>query len=96
MGRECSLCFEHEGDGDALDNKIGKSYLARKSLFAKGLREGKLSVQEIEEALPAGTLTAAERWLMYYSLRAAEVEIVDEVTGKVDHGFHAELQSAQE
>jgi hypothetical protein len=73
-----------------LDGKIGKSYLARKTLFAKGLREGRLTVQEIEEALPPGTLTAAERWLLYYSLRAAEVEIVDNVTGQVDHGFHAE------
>lgn len=70
-----------------MENRIGKSYVARKSLFAKGLREGRLTVQEIETALPPGTLTAAERWLLYYSLRAAQVEIVDEVTGEVDHGF---------
>ena len=69
-----------------MENRIGKSYTARKSLFAKGLRDGRLTVQEIEEALPAGTLTAAERWLLYYSLRAAQVEIIDEVTGQVDHG----------
>jgi hypothetical protein len=75
-----------------VENRIGKSYVARKTLFAKGLREGRLSVQEIEEALPAGTLTAAERWLLYYSLRAAQVEIVDEVTGEVDPGFlHEDL-----
>jgi len=66
------------------DVKIGKSYLARKKLFAKGLKEGRLTVQEIEEALPPGTLTAAERWLLYYSLKAAEIEIVDAVTGEVD------------
>lgn len=66
------------------DVKIGKSYLARKQLFQKGLKSGRLTVQEIEEALPAGTLTAAERWLLYYSLKAAEVEIIDEVTGEVD------------
>ncbi|MDQ3265130.1 MAG: hypothetical protein M3Y59_15975 [Myxococcota bacterium] len=70
-----------------MDNRIGKSYVARKVLFKKGLREGRLTVQEIEEALPAGTLTAAERWLLYYSLRAAKVEIVDEVTGQVDPGL---------
>lgn len=70
-----------------MENRIGKSYLARKGLFAKGLREGRLTVQEIEQALPPGTLTAAERWLLYYSLRAAQVEIVDEVTGQVDPGF---------
>jgi len=74
--------------------RIGKSYTARKALFAKGLREGRLTMQEIEEALPAGTLTAAERWLLYYSLRAAQVEIVDEVTGQVDHGFQPETPSA--
>jgi hypothetical protein len=55
-----------------------------------------LTVQEIEEALPAGTLTAAERWLLYYSLRAAQVEIVDEVTGQVDHGFMADQPSAEQ
>jgi hypothetical protein len=70
-----------------VDNRTGKSYLARKTLFHKGLRDGRLTVQEIEEALPAGTLTAAERWLLYYSLRAAEVEIVDEQTGVIDYGF---------
>jgi len=70
-----------------MDNRIGKSYLARKLLFKKGLREHRLTVQEIEAALPAGTLTAAERWLLYYSLRAAHVEIVDEVTGQVDPGL---------
>ncbi|WP_434389601.1 RNA polymerase sigma factor region1.1 domain-containing protein [Melittangium boletus] len=73
-----------------MENRIGKSYTARKSLFAKGLRDGRLTVQEIEEALPPGTLTAAERWLLYYSLRAAQVEIIDEVTGQIDHGFMME------
>jgi len=81
-------------EGAVVENRIGKSYMARKALFAKGLREGRLTVQEIEEALPAGTLTAAERWLLYYSLRAAQVEIVDEVTGQVDHGFMSDPPSA--
>lgn len=73
-----------------MENRIGQTYLARKALFAKGLRDGRLTVQEIETALPPGTLTAAERWLLYYSLRAARVEIIDEVTGQVDHGFSSE------
>ena len=76
-----------------MENRIGKSYVARKALFAKGLREGRLSVQEIDAALPTGTLTAAERWLLYYSLRAAQVEIVDEHTGQVDPGFHPEASA---
>ncbi|MFN7131044.1 MAG: RNA polymerase sigma factor region1.1 domain-containing protein [Myxococcales bacterium] len=58
--------------------KIGKSHRARKELFQKGIRQGYLSVDEIETALPSGSLTDAERWLLYYSLRAAEVEIRDE------------------
>ena len=69
-----------------MENKTGQSYAARKSLFAKGIREGRLTVQEIETALPSGALTAAERWLLYYSLRAAQVEIVDAKTGEVDAG----------
>jgi hypothetical protein len=78
-----------------LENRIGKSYQARKELFAKGLREGRLTVQEIEAALPPGTLTAAERWLLYYSLRAAQIEILDEVTGEVDHGFNQDQPSPE-
>ena len=77
-----------------MDHKIGKSYVARKALFAKGLKDGRLTVQEIEDALPAGTLTAAERWLLYYSLRASQVEIIDEVTGEVDHGVLPEQAPA--
>lgn len=69
--------------GDA-ENVLGKSYLARKALFAKGLRDGRLTTREIEGAIPAGALTAAERWLLYYSLRAAQVEIVDQDTGESD------------
>lgn len=44
-------------------------------LFRRGLRRHFLDAAEIERALPAGTLNAAERWLLYYSLRAAGVEI---------------------
>ena len=91
----CSVKRKDYVEGEevaAVENRIGKSYMARKALFAKGLREGRLTVQEIESALPPGTLTAAERWLLYYSLRAAQVEIIDEVTGQVDHGFVLEEQ----
>ena len=73
-----------------MENRTGATYLARKALFAKGLKCGRLTVQEIEHALPMGALTAAERWLLYYSLRAAQVEIVDEVTGNRDPGLSAE------
>lgn len=58
--------------------RTGRSHKERKQLFQRGLRRGFLTIQEIETALPPGTLTAAERWLLYYSLRAAEVEIRDE------------------
>jgi len=64
--------------------KIGKSHLARKALFRKGLRKGFLTVEEIESALPPGTLTVAERWLLYYSLRAAEIEIIGDESETLD------------
>ncbi len=73
----------------------GKSYLARKALFIKGLRGGRLTTREIEAALPSGVLTPAERWLLYFSLRAAPVEIVDESTGQVDPGFRHESFAQQ-
>ncbi len=74
-----------------MDQEFGPNYLARKALFAKGLRQGRLTMQEIEAALPTGTLTASERWLFYYSLRASQVEIIDEVSSReVDPGFAPE------
>jgi hypothetical protein len=57
--------------------KIGRSHKARKALFTRGIRRGFLSVEEIDEALPSGSLTDAERWLLYYSLKASRVEIRD-------------------
>jgi hypothetical protein len=63
-----------------MDVKIGHSHVARKELFKRGVQQGFLSVEDVEAALPPGTLAAAERWLLYYSLRAAEIEIIgDEV-----------------
>ncbi len=52
-----------------------ESHEARKALFRVGIRRGILTVAEIERALPAGTLSPSERWLLYFSLRAAGVEI---------------------
>jgi hypothetical protein len=57
--------------------KPGSSHEARKTLFQVGIRRGHLTLDEIDQALPAGTLSAAERWLLLYSLRAAGVEIRD-------------------
>lgn len=51
------------------------SHEARKALFQLGIRRGHLSLDEIDRALPAGTLSPTERWLLFYSLRASGVEI---------------------
>lgn len=58
--------------------KTSRSHRARKELFHRGIQQGWLSVQEVERAMPAGSLTDAERWLLYYSLRASGVEIRNE------------------
>jgi hypothetical protein len=57
--------------------KIGRSHRARKALFTRGIRRGFLTVEEIDEALPPGSLTDAERWLLYYSLHASRIEVLD-------------------
>jgi hypothetical protein len=54
-----------------------ESHEARKALFQLGIRRGHLSLDEIDQALPPGSLSAAERWLLFYSLRASGVEIRD-------------------
>jgi hypothetical protein len=58
--------------------KSSRTHRARKALFQRGIQRGTLTVSEIERALPPGSLTDAERWLLFYSLRASGVEIVDE------------------
>ena len=55
-----------------------EAHEARKALFQVGLRRGHLTVSEIDEALPPGSLSPSERWLLFYSLRAAGVEIKDD------------------
>lgn len=61
-----------------------ETHEARKALFQVGIRRGHLTVGEIDRALPSGSLSPAERWLLFYSLRAAGVEIRDERGAAVD------------
>jgi len=67
--------------------RVGRAHHARKEFFTRALREGALTLQEVDRALPPGTLSDAERWLFHTSLRAAGVSLVDEETGTVDRGF---------
>ena len=80
--------------------KIGRSHKARKALFTRGIRRGFLTVEEIDEALPPGTLTDAERWLLYYSLHASRVEVLDRRGKRVEledlRSSRDELQGAPE
>jgi hypothetical protein len=58
--------------------KLGsESHEARKALFQLGIRRGHLTLDEIDRALPPGSLSPSERWLLFYSLRAAGVDIRD-------------------
>ena len=66
--------------------KIGRSHKARKALFARGIRRGYLLIEEIDEALPPGSLTDAERWLLFYSLKASRVEVRDGEGNAVEIG----------
>jgi len=59
------------------DEATSCSHAARKALFTRALRRGWLRLDEIDAALPSGTLSEAERWLLLASLRAADVELRD-------------------
>jgi hypothetical protein len=61
-----------------------ESHESRKALFQLGIRRGHLSLDEIDRALPPGSLSPAERWLLFYSLRAAGVDIRDRAGAAVD------------
>lgn len=56
--------------------KSSPSHAARKELFQRGIRRGSLTIREIERALLPGCLNDAERWLLYYSLRASGIAIL--------------------
>jgi hypothetical protein len=60
-----------------------ESHESRKALFQLGIRRGHLSLDEIDRALPPGSLSPSERWLLFYSLRASGVEIRDRDGGAV-------------
>lgn len=61
--------------GRVFERMGGESHRARKELFRAGIRRGFLEVKEIERALPPGSLSPAERWVLYYSFRAAGIEL---------------------
>lgn len=61
-----------------------ESHEARKALFQRGIRRGTLSLDGIDRALPPGSLSPSERWLLFYSLRAAGVEIKDREGDEVE------------
>jgi hypothetical protein len=80
--------------------KIGRSHKARKALFARGIRRGYLLIGEIDEALPPGSLTDAERWLLFYSLKASLVEVRDGEGNPIDlaerpRAAHGEAEADQ-
>ena len=50
---------------------------ARKALFKKGKRQGYLTFQEISEAIPEIMMSPADRWLLFYSLRAMGIQLID-------------------
>jgi hypothetical protein len=61
-----------------------ESHEARKALFQLGIRRGHLTLDEIDRALPSGSLSPSERWLLFYSLRAAGVDIRDRAGASVE------------
>jgi hypothetical protein len=65
-----------------------ESHEARKALFQLGIRRGHLSLNEIDRALPPGSLSPSERWLLFYSLRAAGVDIRDRTGEEVEAERH--------
>jgi hypothetical protein len=60
-----------------------ESHQSRKALFQLGIRRGHLTLDEIDRALPPGSLSPSERWLLFYSLRASGVDIRDRDGGSV-------------
>jgi hypothetical protein len=77
LGRGPGLALVHGRREREAVRAGSDSHGARKALFQTGIRRGWLDLAEIDRALPAGSLSPPERWLLFYSLRAAGVEIRD-------------------
>lgn len=58
-----------------VDQPNSKLHLARLRLFQRAVRRGYVTMDEIDHALPSGTLSSSERWLLHYSLESLGVEI---------------------
>lgn len=71
--------------------RMSETHETRKALFQKGVREGRLTLAEIEKAIPKGSLSPTERWLLFYSLRAAEIAIDETPTVSVEPSPPAEM-----
>lgn len=56
---------------------MGSGHRLRKELFKRAIAQGWLDVDEVERSLPPDLLTAPERWLLYFSLQASDVELRD-------------------
>jgi hypothetical protein len=54
---------------------MGKSHRDKIHLFQEGLRRGFVTSQEVDAVFFEDQANDAERWLLYYSLQAAEIEI---------------------
>lgn len=59
-------------------SKMGKNHREKILLFQAGLRRGFVTSQEVEAVIPEDQVNDAERWLLYYSLQASEIEIRDQ------------------
>jgi hypothetical protein len=49
----------------------------RRDLFVRGLREGFVDAEQVEAEIPPGMMSASERWLLYFSLSASDIELRD-------------------
>ncbi len=78
-----------------VDVRIGKGHGVRKALFELGLRRGYLTFEEVEKSLPLGPLTPAEQWLLYYSLRAAEIELLESDEAKLEELVEGSLSAPE-
>lgn len=66
--------FKEKGVADLPSSELQE---ARKALFKKGKRQGYLTFQEISEAIPEIMMSPADRWLLFYSLRAMGIQLLD-------------------
>lgn len=79
------MSFEGDEMTESNPHKLpaeGNYHRAKRDLLRRAVREGRIRISEIKETLPPPHISVGELELFLFSLRALDVEIIDDTEGE--------------